>query len=163
MTVRDQLALRIAAKFIAGFEGGQSHDGLFHVYWDPNGNVYTIGYGHTGREVHAGMHPWTKGQALRQLRRDAKASLLAAVANVRRLKPNRYELAALTSAGFNLGTGIFDRSHTLGAAMHHGDRRAIADAFLLYDRDANGTVLAGLQRRRQAERRLFNHDQRRSR
>ena len=65
---------------------------------------------------------------------------------------------ALVSATYNLGPGVVIPGtpgfETIGRAIEAGDRRAVADALLLYDR-AGGVPLAGLTRRRRAERRLI--------
>lgn len=150
--LRRYRALRKAAKFIARFEGGQSPDGLFWPYWDSAGGVWTQGYGHTG-SVSSHAKPWTRRKALRILRKDAKYARNAAE-DATDLKLSVNQLAALTSFGFNLGTGYFYRGHTIGNALHAGKRKAIAEAFLLYDK-AGGETLTGLTRRRRAERRLF--------
>jgi lysozyme len=67
----------------------------------------------------------------------------------------RYD--ALVSFAFNLGPGAvqgISGFETMGRAIQAGDIRAIGDAFLLYDK-AGGSALAGLTRRREAEKRLF--------
>lgn len=60
--------------------------------------------------------------------------------------------AASLSLAYNIGTSGFCRSLVV-RLYNAGDRRAACDAFLLYDK-AGGRVLAGLVRRRQAERAL---------
>lgn len=152
--IRRWLALRKAAKFIAHWEGGRDADGKFYPYWDALGRVWTQGIGHIAG-VDGNDKPWSLRKALRVCRKDARSVLDALMAIVPRglnLKVN--EIAALVSAGFNLGAGIFDRGRSLGDAIRAGDRKAIADALLLYDH-AGGQQVLGLTRRREAERRLF--------
>ena len=60
--------------------------------------------------------------------------------------------AAALSLSYNIGTGGFCRSSVV-RHYNAGDRRAACNAFLLYDK-AGGRVLAGLVKRRQAERAL---------
>jgi lysozyme len=146
------------AKFIADFEGGQSRDGLFHPYWDSLGGVWTIGYGHT-EGVTRNSRPLTKAQALKLLRDDLNKKYAPAVDqqlhayHVRKLlSQNAFD--ALVSLAYNLGAGILGPSHTIGQALEKHDLRAAADAFLLYDH-AGGRKVAGLTRRRKAERALF--------
>lgn len=141
-----------AAKMIAFYEGGQSSDGLFHPYWDKYGNVWTIGYGHTGG-VTGSSKPLTKAQALALLADDLRRKYAPPVFALKLTTANMQ--VAVIDAVYNLGTGILDPSHTLGAALHRRDWPAAVKAFALYDKDANGQVLLGLQRRRDAEAALF--------
>lgn len=141
-----------AAKWIAFYEGGESSDGLFHPYWDKFGNVWTIGYGHTGG-VNAGSKPLTETQARALLSDDLRRTYAPPVFALK--LPSVNKQIAVIDAVYNLGVGIIGTSHTLGAALHRRDWKAAESAFLLYDRDANGQVLESLQRRRQAEARLF--------
>lgn len=143
-------------RFIARFEGGQSPDGLFRAYWDPYGQVWTQGYGHTGSHITRDK-PWSRAKALRILREDAEwatAAVLEAWGGKRLLR--QYELDALTAAVFNLGAGVLDPGRSLGNAVRAGKRRATAQALLLYVY-AGGQKLAGLVRRRRAERKRFLH------
>lgn len=65
---------------------------------------------------------------------------------------------ALVSFAYNLGPGAVTPGtqgfETVGRAISAGDRKAIAEALLLYDK-AGGVALPGLTRRRRAERRLI--------
>lgn len=63
---------------------------------------------------------------------------------------NVYE--AMLSLSYNIGTGGLCRSSVV-RHYNAGDRRAACNAFFLYDK-ADGRVLAGLVKRRQAERAL---------
>jgi len=68
---------------------------------------------------------------------------------------NDNEYAALASFAFNLGLGALEAS-TLRRKLLRGERLAAADEFLRWDH-AGGRKLAGLTRRRLAERALFLH------
>lgn len=141
-----------AAAFIAGFEGGQSADGLFHPYWDPDGRVWTIGYGHT-HGVTSASRPLTLRQARALLADDLARVYMPPVLKLR--LPHSNMVVAVTSLVFNCGVGLLDPSHTIGAALHRRDWKAAGAAFTLYDRAANGAVLLGLLLRRKAEQKLF--------
>lgn len=60
--------------------------------------------------------------------------------------------AAALSLSYNIGSGGFCKSSVV-RLYNAGDRRAACQAFLLYDK-AGGRVVAGLVKRRQAERAL---------
>ena len=78
-------------------------------------------------------------------------------AGVLRLCPasidNDRHFAALVSFAFNVGLGNLQAS-TLRMKYNRGDFEGAADEFLKW-RKSNGVVLAGLERRRKAERYLF--------
>jgi lysozyme len=150
-------ASRHCAEMIAGFEGGQGPDGKFHPYWDSAGNVWTIGYGHTGGVSHDSK-PLTKAEAEALLEHDLNHAYAPAVAGqlaaygIHTFNRNRFD--ALVSLAYNLGPGILAPVHTVGAELKAHHWRKAADAILLYD-FAGGRKLAGLTRRREAERALF--------
>lgn len=135
--------------FIAGFEGGESSDGLFHAYWDPYGHVWTIGYGETSG-VHPGM-TWTKAQAEDDLKRKLENDYIWAINNLDvPLTQNQFN--ALCSFVWNLGAGSMQWD--IGRYLRARNYQAAANALLEYTH-AGGVVLAGLVRRREAERALF--------
>ncbi len=151
------------AEFIARFEGGASEDGLFRPYRDAVG-VWTIGFGHT-EGVNAGSRPLTRAQATALLRKDLDAKYGAAVKRLlhaRGIRVSQKQFNALVSIVYNVGPGILEPGRSLGDALRAsrvGSRRArwrkeVGDAFLLYDK-AGGRRLAGLTRRRAAERALW--------
>jgi lysozyme len=151
-------ASKNCAKFIAGFEGGQSKDGLFHPYFDKTGRVWTIGYGHTSG-VGPKSRPLTKKQATALLLHDINHAYAPAVNaqlhayHVRRFL-NQNQFDALVSLAYNLGPGILAPTHTIGEKLKARDWKGVAAAFELYV--FSGRVkLAGLVRRRKAERALF--------
>lgn len=73
------------------------------------------------------------------------------------LNLKQHEFDALVSFVYNLGSGSVGSArgfNTLQKALASKDRKAIADAFLLYT-NPGSSVHAGLLKRRQAERRMF--------
>lgn len=135
------------AEFIARFEG-------YRPDWYRDAvSVHTIGYGHTGPLPMGFKAPMGRAKALKLLQHDAEIAAKA----VRAIKPPILEQTrfdALVSLAFNLGTGILEPTHTIGAALRRRGRRGTAAAFLLYDH-AGGTRLPGLTRRRKAEAELW--------
>ena len=159
-------------RFIADFEG------FLAVPSDELDGHATVGIGHL---IHHGPVTdadrrgiWIEGQQTpgRLTREEAERLLAKDLAErfdpaVRRLFLGNGPLAgkfeqtlfdALVSFAYNLGTGAVTPGtpgfETVGRAIAAGDRKAIADAVLLYDK-ANGQALPGLTRRRRAERRLI--------
>jgi lysozyme len=139
--------MRVSAaglRFIAGFEGWRSH-----AYLDAVG-VPTIGFGHTGG-VRLGQ-VISKARGYQLLRRDA-AVAESAVRRLVKVPINQHRFDALVSFVFNVGVGAFESS-TLLKELNRGHYHRAADQFLRWNR-GGGRVLAGLTRRRQAERALF--------
>lgn len=116
---------------------------VLKAYRDPIG-VWTIGYGHTvgvkeGQKL-------TQAQAEEFLKSDLKIYENGVISTGLKLNQNQFD--ALVSFAYNCGVGslktlVKDRSLT-----------QIAEAILLYNK-AGGNVLAGLVRRRNAEKALF--------
>lgn len=134
-----------AATLVASFEGD-----VLKAYQDGN-RVWTIGYGHTGQDVHPGL-VWTEDQAIAALR----TNLLTSENDIERtvLVPvNQNEFDALTSFDYNIGVGHLRSSTTL-RLLNEGNRQGASDAMLLWDK-VDGKVSPGLLRRRTAERALF--------
>lgn len=133
-----------AITLIKEFEGLK-----LHAYRDSVG-VPTIGWGHT------------KGTHLGMIISMAEASAFL-LADVRAVEPHldsmvkvpmsTGERCALLSFCFNLGTGSLYHSHLL-YYLNAGNRTEAAEQFLRWDH-AGGQRLAGLTRRRKAERALF--------
>ncbi|MCL8307670.1 lysozyme [Pseudomonas putida] len=128
----------------------KSFEGLrLQAYQDAVG-VWTIGYGAT-RGVKAGMSI-SKEQAERMLLNDLQrfepeVERLVTVP----LSQNQWD--ALVSFTYNLGAANLESS-TLLRKLNAGDYVAAADQFPRWNK-AGGKVLAGLTRRREAERALF--------
>jgi len=114
-------------------------------------NILTIGYGHTGSDVSTGQKI-TQEQAEKLL----KSDLLVHCNNVSRLVKvplTQNQFDALVSFEFNVGYGNFASSTMLKLLNQKKYREAAAQ----FDRwvYANRKVLAGLVKRRAAEKALF--------
>ncbi len=120
------------------------------AYQDANG-VWTIGYGHTGPDVHAGLSI-TQEQAEALLLQDV-ASAVAAVNRLVTVPLTQNQFDALVDFVFNVGAENFARS-TLLRELNAGNTAGAAAQFLLW-KWAGGVVSPGLLRRRQAEAALF--------
>jgi lysozyme len=113
---------------------------------------WTIGYGHTGADVHPGL-TITQAQAESMLSRDL-AAITSRVARLVLVDLSDNAFAALCAFAYNLGCSALARS-TLLKLVNLNQMGAAADQFLLWDHDHAGHVLPGLLTRRQAERELF--------
>ena|SRR5574343_1053365 len=140
---------RAGLELIKQFEGFRAK-----AYVDPVG-IVTIGYGTTAA---AGVGPVEMGMTITE----AQASEYLAKTldkfgrNIRsmiKVEPNENEFAAMLSLAYNIGPGAFAKSSVL-KRFNAGDKAGAADAFLMWTK-AGGKVLAGLKRRREAERALF--------
>lgn len=138
----------------AGVDLIKHFEGLFlNAYKCPAG-VYTIGYGHTGLKhkdgtVYAGRKI-TVEQAEELLRHDLDV-FEGRVSSLITVPLNDNEFAALVSFDFNTG-GLADS--TLRRKLNAGDRSGAAAEFARWNKAA-GKTLAGLTRRRAAERDMF--------
>lgn len=135
----------------AGMALTRSFEGLrLTAYADQRG-VWTVGYGHTGPGVHAGLRI-TEAEAEAFLASD----LAGAVAAVNRLvthEVSQNQFDALVDFAYNLGPASLARSMLL-RLVNAGDFAAAAQQFLVWDH-VDGRVVPGLLRRRQAEAELF--------
>lgn len=123
------------------------------AYPDPGTGAepYTIGYGHTGRDVKKGM-TITQSQANSWLASDIEKAATIVAANVKvPITQNQFD--ALVDFCFNVGAGNFAASSLL-RLLNAGK---YAEAAVQFDRWnlAAGKILPGLVRRRIAERQLF--------
>ncbi len=136
---------------IEEFEGlaRQLPDGRIAAYRDAVG-VPTIGYGHT-HGVYIG-EVVTREQAQEFLKEDLRQAE-GAVSRLVKVPLNDNQFAALVSFVFNLGAGALAHS-TLLRELNARNYQGAANQFLLWTH-AGGRVLAGLVRRRRAERQLF--------
>jgi len=121
-----------------------------NAYQDQVG-VWTIGYGHTGKDVHPGL-TITQQQADNLLMQDTQ-SAAAAVNRLVTAAINQDEFDALVDFVFNLGQNALAGS-TLLRKLNAGDFAGAAAEFPKWCH-AGGKVVAGLVRRRQAEQQLF--------
>jgi lysozyme len=159
-------------ELIKSFEGipdGDPDTVNIDAYLDPVG-IWTIGWGHAishnggflrgaqNKAVARSLFPGgiTREQAETLLRGD----LVDTAAGVARLVPaaDDNQFAALVSFAFNAGVGSLQKS-TLLRKLLAGDVAGAADQFLVWNKARNGqgvlVELAGLTRRRRAERALF--------
>lgn len=130
--------------------------------------VPTIGWGHTemagGAISYASGEKTTKvlvGQSISELeaRRLHERDMMQFEGGVLRLlkrSPRQFEYDAMVALAFNIGLGAFGKSSVL-RKFNAGDMQGAADAFLMWNK-AGGKALAGLTRRRNAERALFLGD-----
>lgn len=109
---------------------------------------WTIGYGHT-KGVKKGMYI-SEAVATHFLIQDVQRveQLINSYGSIYHWKQNEFD--ALASFTFNCGSANLKRLLKYGTRT----KSQIADAILLYNK-ANGKVLSGLVRRRNAERELF--------
>ncbi len=117
--------------------------------------IWTIGYGHTGREVGPDQHI-SENEAEALLRHDL-ISREKAVSRLTRVALNQFEFDALVSFVYNVGVGAYERS-TARKRLNKGDREGAADALTWFNKaTVNGVLrpVTGLTRRRAAERSLF--------
>src|ERR1700761_8281629 len=147
-------------KLIEQFEGlflkayDDANDHIVKVGQAVHGTL-TIGYGHTSV---AGPPRVYVGQTITQVEADSilaadLASVELEVNHLVKVPLNQNQFDALVSFQFNTGW-LAHPNCSLLHAINAGNMAVGAADFMLYDR-ASGKVLAGLQRRRAAERALF--------
>jgi lysozyme len=135
----------------AGFDLIKEFEGCrLDAYLDSVG-VPTIGYGHI-EGVHMG-DKITQEFADQMLMEDVGAKVIG-VNKLLKVQVTQPQFDALVSFAFNLGLGNLKAS-TLLRKINAGEADQCGDEFLRWNRAA-GVELAGLTRRREAERDLFN-------
>ena len=132
----------------------QSEGCQLRAYQDSVG-VWTIGYGHTGPEVHEGLE-WTQAQADAQLAADLQIACEGMMKLVT-VSLSQGQTDALTDFVFNLGAGQL-RNSTLLRKLNSGYRDEVP-AELERWVYAGGEKLPGLVIRRQREVELWNREQ----
>lgn len=132
------------------------------AYPDPgsvDGHPWTIGWGHTGKEVKRGL-VWTQAQADAAFVQDL-AETEAGVERLVKVPLNQGQFDALVSFAYNVGLdenrngkaeGLGES--TLLRKLNARDYAGAAEQFLLWNKN-DGVVMYGLTRRRTAERALF--------
>ena len=140
----------------------KTYEGLeLTAYPDPGtgGAPWTIGYGHTGPEVHAGL-VWTQQQAEQALASDV-AQFERDVTSLVKVQINQNQFDALVSFAYNCGSDIDadDIAEGLGDStllkkLNAGDYDGAANEFPKWNK-SGGKVMSGLTKRRNAERSLF--------
>jgi len=138
----------ILVPFLARWEGCR-----LEAYRD-TGGVWTIGHGHTGPGIKAGL-VWTQQQAddalvkdLEEARQVVYAGVRAAVIDL--LSDHQY--AALLSFAYNTGA---PRTSTIWKLLNAGAPEGVPRQLMRWVND-NGVVVAGLANRRRAEVQLWN-------
>jgi len=134
-----------ASELIKEFEGLK-----LKAYRCPAG-VLTIGWGHTGSDVHSGME--ISLEEAESFLMDDMMEADQAIFDYCEVDLSDNERAALISFIFNLGAGAF-RTSTLLRLLNIGDHNAASKQFARWTK-AKGMELPGLVRRREAERKLF--------
>lgn len=146
-------ALAIAIPFVAQFERFVSAP--YHGAADRPG-VWSIGYGFTrlqdGSAITADTPPMTQAEADERLG-ELLADLLASIRRAVIVPISDHMAAALASFSYNVGFPALERS-TLLACLNAGDPAGAAACFGSWVH-ADGVVVAGLVRRRAAEKALF--------
>ena len=139
---------RAGIDLIRRFEGCR-----LEAYPDPatGGAPWTIGYGATGPGIEPGV-VWTQEEAEARLVEDVQR-FADAVERALTVDVSDNEFAAMVSLAFNIGAAAFRKS-TLLRLVNDGHFDEAAKQFERWNR-AGGRVMAGLTRRRQAERALF--------
>ena len=147
-----ELVLNTTLDLIREFEGFRTH-----AYRDTDGTP-VIGYGLSrisGKKVQMGDRI-SVHQAEAALKAEVHA-MQKQIKSVVKVELNSHQLGALTSFAFNTGFYNLKRS-TLLRKLNAGDHRGAANEFLRWNKAHSGGKLvpmAGLTRRRQAERELF--------
>lgn len=130
----------------------KAHEGLrLKAYIPVKNDAWTIGYGHTGRDVYQGLQI-TKDDAERLLRNDLERFEYA----VRQIKVplNQHQFDALVSFTYNIGVGAFNRS-TLLTEINKGNYDAVPHQLSRWVY-SSGVKYRGLIKRRQYEANIFN-------
>jgi len=129
----------------------RKYEGLrLEAYICPAG-ILTIGYGHTGSDVTAGMKI-DNAQADALLSKDVER-FEKSVNDLVKVPMTQGMFDSLVCFAFNLGAGSL-KSSTLLTKLNANDAKGAADEFLRWNK-AGGKVLAGLTARRESERDIF--------
>ena len=134
----------------AGIDLIKQFEGCCLVAYQDAGDVWTIGFGHT-QGVTEGM-AITMAQA-EQFLADDLVQYGEWVTDYVTVPLAQHQFDALVSFTYNLGPGTLQHSDLL-SFLNAGQYSRAGDAFLEYDH-ADGVVVPGLARRREAERMLF--------
>ena len=135
----------------AGMALTKSFEGLRLTAYQDVAGIWTIGYGHVGPAILAGM-TISEADAEALLRADL-ADAVACVNRAVRVTITQNQFDAMVDFCFNAGRGNFSQS-TLLRKVNLGDFAGAAMQFGLWVH-AGGVVVPGLVRRRKAEAALF--------
>jgi lysozyme len=122
------------------------------AYLPTSHDVWTIGWGTTGPEVHEGL-TITQETADMWFARDL-AKFSTGVAGMLRHPPSQLQFDAMVSLAYNIGLGNFDGS-TVRRRHNEGKYAEAEAAFALWNKQ-KGKVLRGLVRRRADEAKLYH-------
>lgn len=136
-------------QLIMSFEGCR-----LEAYLDA-ANIWTIGYGHTGSDVHRGLK--ISDDHAEELLREDLAQAEAAVNKLVTMPLTRDQFDALVSLAFNIGLNALRRS-TLLRKINDGDYEGAVREFSRWIY-AGGRILPGLVKRRDDEAKLFRGGQ----
>lgn len=142
----DPSRIALGGLFVTAEDLAKQFEGCELTAYQDIAGVWTIGWGHTGKDVYEGV-TWTQQQADEALEHDLNAAevLLSMYSNG--LGPNAS--AALTDFVFNLGIGNY-RTSTLCKCVNAQDWDGAKAQIVTWDH-SNGKVIPGLLRRREAE------------
>ena len=129
-------------EIIKKYEGFSSQ-----AYKCPAG-VWTVGWGHTGRDINKDTI-LTREEAELMLKKDV-ANLQEQILFLLDDKPTTNELDALTSLCYNIGLGAFKKSRLLKRINLKENGELIAKEWIEFNK-VNGKVVKGLLRRRAEE------------
>jgi lysozyme len=135
----------------AGLALTKSFEGLRLTAYRDGAGILTIGYGHTGPDVHEGLVV-TEADAEALLLRDM-ADAVACVNHCVTAEISQGKFDAMADFAYNAGRGAF-RGSTLLRRVNAGDFAGAVKQFGLWVH-AGGAVEPGLVRRRAAEAALF--------
>lgn len=113
--------------------------------------VWTIGYGHTGKDVVAGMEI-SESRAVALLKQDLRVAETYLNSLCINFSQNQFD--SLASWIYNLGVGSFSKSTLRKKIVAKADDEAITDEIVKWV-NAGGKPLIGLKRRRVKEANLF--------
>lgn len=125
------------------------HEGCRLIAYRCQGNKWTIGYGHTGSEVVAGMQI-SQAQAEEYLKSDLLRFEAAVAKELQRTTFRQRHFDALVSFCYNIGTEAFRKSTLLRKVKADAEDATIRDEFMRWV-NAGGKVSNGLVSRRKAE------------
>jgi lysozyme len=124
------------------------------AYPDPatHADPWTIGYGHTGKDVHKGLI-WSQDEADAALAADLNRTAFAVQRLVDGYETSQSEFDAFCSFAFNVGVGNL-ASSTLLKKHRAGAKEGAAQEFQKWV-NAGGHRMEGLVKRRDAEAELY--------
>lgn len=156
--LKNRLMIGAAALVIgtAGLSLIKVSEGLKYVSYQDSAGIWTICYGHTGRDVGPNQRA-TQAQCDALLHNDIRAH----VAGVKRCTTyplTQHQQDAVVSLTFNIGVDAYCRS-TMARKLNAGDIQGASNEFPKWNKttiDGKKVALRGLTTRRLREQALFN-------